>query len=360
MIENYKNRILCGDALNVLKTMPDESINCVITSPPYYGLRNYGVDGQIGLENTPEKYIQRLTAVFMECRRVLKKDGTMWIVIGDSYAGSGRGIGDINKKSKAQSKASYVGEFCKPYRLNGYKNKDLMGIPWALAFALRDGGFFLRQDIIWHKPNPMPESIRDRCTKAHEYVFLLTKSARYYFDHKVMLEPANYDGRKKMTHNGSTKYLNSDIATQKAFKGGNDRWPNKLRGYVGKEGLTGLSEQHHGGNIRPRPFGSKNQNGTLRNDIGNMWTDGPARNKRSVWTVPTKAFKGAHFATFPPALIRTCIEAGCPADGVVLDPFMGAGTTAVVARELGRNYVGIELNSEYVKIAEERIKSAGN
>jgi len=235
----------------------------------------------------------------------------MWVVIGDSYSGSGRGKGDISRKG-VQSKASFVGDlFTKPYKLAGYKNKDLIGVPWALAFTLRSKGWYLRQDIIWQKPNPMPESVRDRCTKAHEYVFLLTKSEKYYFNHDAMLEPAHYDGRTKMTH---------------------------------------------GGSIKPRPFGGKSQKGTGRNDIGNMWIDRPARNKRSVWTVPTRAFKGAHFATFPPNLIRICIEAGCPPDGVVLDPFMGAGTTAVVARELGRNYVGIELNADYVKIAEERVK----
>jgi len=216
-----------------------------------------------------------------------------------------------------------------------------MGMPWTLALALRDNGFYLRQDIIWHKPNPMPESIRDRCTKAHEYVFLLTKSATYYFDHEAMLEPAKYDGRTNMTHGGSAKYLNNaaGIKTQGAFKGKHERWPNKLpvRGHVSKEGLTGLPEQHHGGSISLRP----------------------ARNKRSVWTVPTKAFRGAHFATFPPDLIRTCIEAGCPVDGIVMDPFMGAGTTAVVAQELGRRYVGVELNADYVRIAEERVRKAG-
>jgi DNA modification methylase len=288
------------------------------------------------LEGTPEEYIERLREVFRQVFRVLKPVGTFWLNIGDSYAGSGRGKGDINRKSKVQNKASHVGNiFAKPYRLEGYKNKDLIGIPWLLAFALRQEGWYLRQDIIWHKPNPMPESVRDRCTKAHEYLFLLTKSARYYFDHNAILEPAKYDGRKKMTHDGSAKYLANGTGTgvQNVSKGGRERWPNQLRGYVSKEGLTGLSEQHHGNNIV-----------TL-----------PARNKRSMWTVATRPFKGAHFATFPPDLISTCIEAGCPPDGIVLDPFMGAGTTALVAKELGRNYVGIELNGDYIRLAEERV-----
>jgi DNA modification methylase len=198
----------------------------------------------------------------------------------------------------------------KPYKLNGYKNKDLMGVPWQLAFSLRAGGWYLRQDIIWHKPNPMPESIRDRCTKAHEYIFLLSKSPRYYFNHAAMLEPAHYDNRKKTAHGGSTKYANSPHG-QTFSHGGRERWQVQDGQFV--------------------------------------------RNRRSVWSVPTRAFKGAHFATFPPNLIRACIDAGCPPGGVVLDPFMGAGTTAVVARELGRNYVGVELNAEYVKMAEDRI-----
>ena len=306
------NKIYQGDALVMLRELPDEIVNCVVTSPPYYGLRNYGVAGQIGLEESPEKYIERLTEVFMECRRVLKKDGTMWIVIGDSYAGSGRGIGDINKKG-VQQKASYAGDFLKPYRLNGYKNKDLMGIPWALAFSLRASGWYLRQDIIWAKPNPMPESVRDRCTKAHEYIFLLSKSTKYYFNHEAMLEPAKYDGRKTTTHAGSAKYHNNatGLSTQSLSKGGRERWQMKDGKYM--------------------------------------------RNRRSVWAVPTRSFKGAHFATFPTDLIKTCIQAGCPQGGVVLDPFMGAGTTAVVARELGNNYIGIELNGDYIKIAEDRI-----
>jgi DNA modification methylase len=247
---------------------------------------------------------------------VLKKEGTLWIVIGDSYAGSGRGWSGKNDlySRKIQPKASFATQFSKPHKLPNYKNKDLICIPWMLAFSLRNAGWYLRQDIIWHKPNPMPESVRDRCTKAHEYLFLFAKSAKYYFDHNAMLEPAKYDGRNKMTYSGSPKYHNDAAGrkTQTLFKGGN-RYPNRI--------------------------------GTL-----------PARNKRSVWTVPTRGFKGAHFATFPPDLIRPCIEAGCPPNGTVLDPFMGAGTTAIVAKELGRNYIGIELNADYVKLAEERVK----
>lgn len=328
------NHIYTGDALPVLKSLPSDSLDCCVTSPPYYGLRDYGVAGQTGLEHTPEEYIEKLAAVFMEVRRILKPGGTLWIVIGDSYAGSGRGIGgDINRKG-IQPAASYAGEFLKPYKLDTYKSKDLMGIPWLLAFALRNAGWYLRQDIIWHKPNPMPESVRDRCTKAHEYIFLLSKSQKYYFDHNAMLEPANYDNRKKMTHSGSAKYLNhsTGAGVQNISKSGRERWPEAIRGYT-KAGVSSLSEQHHSSRMVMIP----------------------ARNKRSVWTVPAKGFKEAHFATFPPDLIRICIAAGCPPNGVVLDPFFGAGTTGLVARQIGRHYIGIELNEEYVKMAQKRI-----
>ena len=242
------NNIYTGDSLRILRKFPSESVNCIVTSPPYYCLRDYGVAGQIGLENSPEMYIKNLVKIFMECRRVLKKDGTMWIVIGDSYAGSGRGWGCKNDlySRKAQPKASFANEFSKPHKIAGYKNKDLIGIPWALAFALRKNGLYLRQDIIWHKPNPMPESVRDRCTKSHEYVFLLTKSARYYFNHEAMLEPAKYEGTAKKIYKGSSKYKNNDskFVAQSLHKGGGERYPNRL-------------------------------------------LDRPARNKRSVWTVPT-------------------------------------------------------------------------
>lgn len=305
------NKIYCGNAIDVLKSFPAESVNCVVTSPPYYGLRNYGVDGQIGLEDSPEAFIERLVDVFMECHRVLKRDGTMWIVIGDSYAGSGRGVGNVNIKG-IQSSVSFMCDILKPYRINGYKNKDLMGIPWALAFALRSRGWYLRQDIIWHKPNPMPESVKDRCTRAHEYIFLLSKSPRYFFNHAAMLEPANYDGRKKGIREASKKYVlpNTGAPIQTISKGG-ERW-------------TIVDGVH-------------------------------VRNRRDVWRVNTRPFKSAHFATFPPELITACVTAGCPVGGVVLDPFIGAGTAAVVARRHGRQFVGVELNPEYIKIAEKRL-----
>jgi DNA modification methylase len=310
------NRIFIGDAAEVLANLPDNSIDCCVTSPPYFGLRDYGVNGQIGLENTPAMYVAKLVRVFDEVRRVLKPEGTLWLNIGDSYAGSGRGKGDINRKG-LQQKVSFVGDkFDKPYKMDGYKSKDLIGIPWMLAFALRSNGWYLRQEIIWHKPNPMPESVRDRCTKSHESIFLLTKQPRYYFNHEAMLEPAGYDGRKNLVKKASQKYLqtNTGAPVQTLAKGGGERW--------------------------------RVINGQF------------VRNKRDVWTVPTQGFKGAHFATFPPDLIKPCVLAGCPPGGIVLDPFFGAGTTGVVAKQLDRYYIGIELNPDYVIIAEERLKTA--
>lgn len=325
-----KNKIYQGNAIDVLKTFEDNSIDCCVTSPPYYALRDYGtwtwvggktdcphyraskisdktitghkrmqenkspvgdtiykdvcplcgairVDNQIGLEETPEKYIERLSEVFMEVHRVLKPEGTLWVNIGDSYNGYKGNASNDNFETE------YAGHRNQPARTSRFgleakniKPKDLIGIPWMLAFSLRNAGWYLRQDIIWHKPNPMPESVKDRCTKSHEYIFLMSKSQKYYFDFEAI------------------------------------------------------------------------QEGSIDN-IGK-------RNKRDVWSVSVKPFKEAHFATYPQELIAPCILAGCPQGGVVLDPFMGSGTTAIVASKLGRDYVGIELNQEYKEMAERRIK----
>jgi DNA modification methylase len=294
------NHIYKGDALEVLRSMPDNSVDCCVTSPPYYGLRDYGVGGQIGLEETPHAYIDRLLEVFTEVRRVLKPCGTLWLNIADSYAGSGRGHGGINTKCR-QPKASFATPaFNKPYKVDGCKPKDLIGIPWMLAFALRESGWYLRQEIIWHKPNPMPESVRDRCTKSHESMFLLSKSSRYYFDSAAIAEPAKY--------------------------------PNDNRGARGD-----------------------NRRNTIMNSVSGK--TGQTRNKRDVWSIQTKPFRGAHFATFPPELVKPCILAGCPEGGIVLDPFFGAGTTGLVAQELDRRYVGIDLNPDYCRIALERLSN---
>ena len=306
------NGILLGDALERLRDLPAESVYTCITSPPYYGLRDYGVDGQIGLEETPEQYIEKLTAVFHEVRRVLRKDGTLWVNIGDSYAGSGKGRmanGASNATGKqATNVGSTVGTLKKAPTI-GCKPKDLIGIPWMLAFALRDDGWYLRQDIIWKKTNGMPESVRDRCTKSHEYVFLMSKAPKYYFDADAIKEPAN---------------PKSEARYKSAF-------------------FAGPKDQANMG----RPSGKGNPPGVRR------YTS--QRNKRDVWTTSTGSFHGAHFAVFPEALITPCILAGCPAGGTVLDPFTGSGTTGVTVKRLGRSFVGIEINPEYQQMAEKRI-----
>ena len=378
------NQIICGDCLDVMKDWPDKLVDCCVTSPPYWGLRDYGVDGQLGLEKTPEEYVEKMVEIFQEVKRVLRPDGTLWLNMGDSYAGSGQGYGDTKTTNKGHTgsrqrlKPSFrrdrekvpVGSPC-PVNL---KPKDLCGMPWRLAFALQADGWYLRQDIIWHKPNPMPESVTDRCTKAHEYIFLLSKNPRYYYD---------ADAIKEESINDSQDY-------SKTHKLGNKRNPTeKVAGFRPRE--------------KPAIY--------------------PTRNKRSVWTVTTKPYSEAHFATFPPDLIKPCILAGCPEwickkcgkarvriwkevnsypdnptykprgnnrgdsfvknamtpagetqghpnhhyenkttgwtdcgcnagfrPGVVLDPFMGSGTTAMVAYENRRNYVGVELNPEYIKL----------
>jgi DNA modification methylase len=296
------NKIHLGDNREILKSLPSESIHTCVTSPPYFGLRDYGMEDQIGLEATPEAFVQELVVLFREVKRVLRKDGTLWLNLGDSYAGGGFGGHSDNKAAKGVAGRAYN----KP---QGLKAKDLIGIPWRVAFALQADGWYLRQDIIWHKPNPMPESVTDRCTKSHEYIFLLSKSDRYYFNSEAIKEPVAESTKSR---------LSQDVESQ----AGSDRVPGKLNGMMKAVGAT------------------------------------DKRNKRSVWTVTTKPFKGAHFATYPQALITPCILAGCPEDGFVLDPFMGAGTTAVAALKHNRSYVGCELNPEYLAIAEQRIKDA--
>lgn len=327
--------ILQGDALSVLKTLDDESINCCVTSPPYYNLRDYGVDGQIGLEETPEEYIQKLVEIFREVRRVLKKDGTLWVNIADSYAGSGKGRvkGGVAKREtfgKVQSgNAGSINGILKKTVPDNCKPKDLIGIPWMLAFALRADGWYLRQDIIWAKPNPMPESVKDRCTKSHEYIFMFSKSPRYYFDGEAIAEPTAESTNKRMAQ---------DISKQAG-----SFTPSKSNGKMKA--------------VAPR-YGGKKYTETpdkfYRTKSANAYDYRPKRNKRDVWTITTKPYKGAHFATFPPDLIEPCILAGCPENGIVLDPFAGSGTTGMVAKKHRRNFVLIELNEEYVKLCEDR------
>lgn len=303
-----------GDCRDTMRRWAAQGVRAktCVTSPPYYGLRDYGHEGQIGLEETPEQYIAAMVDVFRCVRDVLADDGTLWLNIGDSYYNYRPGKGQALVKQSVSNTKQDLPDTCarRGNILPGLKEKDLIGIPWMLAFALRADGWYLRQDIIWHKPNPMPESVQDRCTKAHEYIFLLSKSQKYYFDNDAIAEPAIHAGKVVTNDNGKN-------------------------GQMGDFGVT------RGGFLK--------DGGVLVKET---------RNKRSVWTVTTKPYSGAHFATFPPDLITPCILAGAPAGGVVLDPFMGSGTTAAVAVLNGRNYLGCELNPAYKELQDIRIRDA--
>ena len=299
-----------GDCLQVLKELPAESVHCVVTSPPYWGLRDYGTDGQLGLEETPEQHVTKMVEVFSEVRRVLRTDGTLWLNYGDSYAASGQpGKSNLAELGKRYSGGGHKRDtVIKPVKTvpPGLKPKDLCGIPWRVAFALQADGWWLRQDIIWHKPNPMPESVTDRCTKAHEYIFLLTKAAKYYYDADALSEPAQTAG--------------------------------KIGGFT--PNAADAAGRSRSGNMIP--------------ENGKTYLRKATRNRRSVWTIPTAPYPGAHFATFPPKLIEPCIMAGCPEGGTVLDPFLGSGTTGAVAQKNGCKFIGIELNEDYLQLAVKR------
>jgi site-specific DNA-methyltransferase (adenine-specific) len=297
-----------GDCRKILRTLPEQSIHCCVTSPPYFGLRDYGMAEQIGLEPTPDQFVAEQVAVFREVRRVLRDDGTLWLNLGDSYNAYNANRGASTSISDGTAGRDH------PRHKQGLttptlKSKDLIGIPWRVAFALQADGWYLRQDIIWHKPNPMPESVTDRCTKAHEYIFLLSKSARYFYDAAAIKEQAVTAGRTG--------------------------W--------------GFTEDH-----TPKPRSGSGTNEQLRYQEPRH----EDRNRRSVWTVATKPYRGAHFATFPPALVEPCILAGCPVGGTVLDPFSGSATTGQVALANGRSYVGCELNPDYHELAQQRLDGA--
>lgn len=303
--------IFCGDALDVLRTQPDNFVHCCITSPPYYALRDYGVDGQIGREDTPAQYVARLTEVFSEVRRVLLPSGTLWLNIADTYCGTGSKGDHLDPKNPSGRNGQCVSL---AQRVENVKAKDMLGIPWMLAFALRDHGWYLRSDIIWQKANPMPESCKDRPSRCHEHVFLLTKSKSYYYDAAAIAEPVAESTPMRMRRKfGKNKY---------------------------SAGIPGQTHQHLN-DYRP--------NGYAEEDIPLL------RNKRDVWQINSVPYKGAHFAAYPPKLVETCLLAGCPPDGIVLDPFLGSGTTAAVAKQMGRHYIGIELNPDYCALAEQRI-----
>ncbi len=311
--------VLCADAREVLPSFPDGHFRCVITSPPYWGLRDYGLGpDSLGLEPTPELYVEHIVDIFREVRRVLRDDGTMWLNIGDSYNAAGRdGHGTRIGYKQGTNRASATGADHNRPTAPDLKPKDLVGIPWMVAFALRADGWYLRSDIIWHKPNVMPESVRDRPTKAHEYLFLLAKSARYYYNSEAIKEPATEPARK--CGRNSRANVDRDVSHG-----------TRKQDAIGKCQYVGFNNRYDFANPSKK------------------------RNRRSVWTIATQPYRGAHFAVFPEKLVEPCILAGCPEGGVVLDPFAGSGTVGVVAQKLGRNAVLIDAKPEYAEMAMER------
>lgn len=314
-MSDYK--LMIGDCIEQMSTLPDESVNCCVTSPPYFGLRDYGHDGQIGLEPTPDEFVAKLVDVFRQVHRVLRDDGTLWLNLGDSYASFTFGAkctpNTLGGGQKSMPSKGATNRSAATFKNTAIKHKDLIGIPWRVAFALQQDGWYLRQDIIWHKPNPMPESVKDRCTKAHEYIFLLSKSPRYYFDNEAIKEPAKRANEKQTF--GGAKAKSAEIQTNDPrYRNGSEQW-------------------------------------------GRTIETPEMKSKRDVWSVSVKPYKGAHFATFPPDLIEPCILAGCPQGGTVLDPFGGSGTTAGVAIKHDRSAILCELNEEYAALTQERVQS---
>jgi len=322
-----------GDCLDILKSLPDNHVDCVVSSPPYWGLRNYNIEGQLGLENSPEEFLEKMTSVFDEVKRVLKDTGTCWVNMGDNYV-----------------------------------KKQLMGMPWRLAFALQESGWYLRQDNIWHKPNPMPESAKDRCTKAHEYIFLLTKTSKYYFDQDSILEPCSQNTHARLSqdvmnqrgsdraHGGAKTNGKMKAVARKSENNVPNGWANSKNYH---DANPNDKPRHKNLDAREKPHIIHKARIKDNDSFDSALSIPPVkRNKRSVWTIPTKGFKEAHFATYPEKLVEPCILSGCPQGGVVLDPFMGSGTTGAVASKLGRKSIGIELNPEYLEIAKRRITEA--
>lgn len=335
--------IITGNCLDILPTMDEKSIHCCVTSPPYWGLRDYGVDGQLGLEPTFDEYVANMVQVFREVRRVLRDNGTLWLNLGDSYCGRRRASYDLtspNKGHRAKITMSRRRDDALIPRSDvavpGLKPKDLVGVPWRVAFALQADGWYLRQDIIWHKPNPMPESVTDRCTKAHEYLFLLSKSERYYYDQDAIKEPVSGTAHARRSYKTPDGWDTSKgEGTHGSF--------HKLGREKGKVAGVGPKASKAG-------FGVK-ANESFSAAVVDLVA---RRNKRSVWSVGTQPYSAAHFATFPEKLIEPCIKAGCPEGGTVLDPFGGSGTTGRVATTHRRNAVLIELNADYVELQKER------
>jgi DNA modification methylase len=357
--------IYTGDSLKILRTLADESVQCAVTSPPYFRLRDYGVKGQIGLERTIPEYLARLVEVFREVRRVLRDDGTLWVNMGDSYANDTKWGGVTGGRHAMALHGAPVGRVKVQ---TGLKAKDLMGMPWRLAFALQDDGWYLRSDIIWHKPNPMPDSVKDRPTKSHEYLFLLAKSERYYYDGDAIKEPTTGNAHDRARKDRPDKWPNAWSAEEGRHDGiGNGRFTAKGKPGVNPkarfhasgqkerklaDGTDGRLDTHLGRGVPWPPEIRPKQNESFSAAVTRTVE---RRNKRTVWTLPTKPYSDAHFATFPPKLIEPCILAGSRMGDVVLDCFMGAGTTGLVAREHGRQFIGIELNPAYVRMAKKRI-----
>lgn len=339
--------IIQGDCIEVMDRLIAEGtrVQTCVTSPPYWGLRNYAVDGQIGLEKTPEEYVDKMVEVFRRVYKLLSDDGTLWINLGDSYiSGASGSAGD--KSTMLGGKGTQREATKRPSKLidGGLRPKNLVGVPWLVAFALQADGWYLRQDIIWHKPNPMPESVTDRCTKAHEYIFLLSKSPTYYYDQEAILEPVS-----KNTHARLSQDLQNQIGSERANGGAKTNGNMKaVRRKISRP--SGWAESDDGSKIGryPRPKNNESFDAAMA-----IMPD--LRNKRSVWTVATESFKEAHFATYPQKLIEPCILAGSRPGDIVLDPFNGSGTTGRVAFKHGRKYIGIELNPEYIEIATRRM-----
>ena len=382
------NQCHFGDVREVLARMVADGVkvNTIVTSPPYWGLRDYGADGQIGLEPTFPEFLANLMDVFSLLHQVLADDGTAWVNMGDSYSAS---RGSQPSPTNTRNKSGHP-DGASRLQMN-LKPKDMLGQPWRLAFALQDAGWYLRQDIIWAKPNPMPESIKDRCTKSHEYLFLLAKSERYHFDFDAFQEPVNGGAHARRPSNGVGFGHGTDMEDrqrQRQTYKTPDGWDaRKGQGGHGAFHAEGREKGHIPGNVNPTKgmlayeagddrhrtkaglldyakkarkladAGSGTKNNTSFDEA--MAVMPSTRNRRTVWTIPTEVFKGAHFATFPRALVEPCILAGCPAGGIVLDPFFGSGTTGQVAQNLGRNFIGIELNEGYKPLQDERLRQPG-
>lgn len=334
------NQIIFGDCIVTMKDLISKGVKVqtCITSPPYFGLRDYKVDGQIGLEENPQAYVDKMVEVFRCVKDLLADDGTLWLNLGDSYFPHNGTRGNKSLGGDTLRGRNNQYQPAPKFNSDSLKGKDLIGIPWRVALALQADGWYLRQDIIWAKPNPMPESVTDRCTKSHEYIFLMSKNPKYYFDHEAIKEPCA---------ESSYKRWNQDIENQV----GSDRVPGKTNGNMKAVGIP--TKIRFGGN----KYGDSDDPKHATKS-GNCYVDTGTRNKRSVWTQTVKPYKGAHFATFPTQLIEPCVLAGSRIDDIVFDPFMGSGTTAQVAIENGRQYLGCELNPEYENLQKERINEA--